>query len=390
MRGLTSQSSPFTMNRVSAEICDFRVGQPSQKLIPKMLLDNAFIDTITRNSDPYIYQYPTASGPLCVRSKFASYLSAHPAYSESLDSSSMMLTYGNSHAIALILRTFTKHGDPVIVEDPTYFLVGKMLQDARVCVHPCPVDSRTGIEMDAFEELLIHTSPTLVYLNPIHHNPTGTSLSIEKQNRLRFLSLKHGFKILSDEPYVLLDWSEVPVCSMHTGDELSANVLACGTFSKLLAPGLRCGWIHASPDLISSLSADGVLDSGGGPPSLVVQTVADLVTSGAFEQNRIHTVKQLRRQCEQMTQCIDAAPTLRSRVTYFASTGGYFVYLQFEDSLFDVHAFHAFACKHFKVRFLVMSTGIRLSFAFYDTEEIALGIERLDHALEAYTSQRVA
>src|SRR5207253_688248 len=103
-----------------------------------------------------------------------------------------------------------------------------------------PVDG-DGLRVDALETALASHSPRLLYTIPTGHNPTGSSLPVERRRRLVELARAHGFLVLADEVYQLLQFtgSAPEAVAAHTD---SGAVVSLGTFSKILAPGLRLGW----------------------------------------------------------------------------------------------------------------------------------------------------
>ena len=386
--GFSSQLSPFSMTRVRAEICNFKVGQPGRKLIPKRMLDDALTHTLSTNNDPFIYQYPTFDGPIHVRLKLAQFLSNSGKYPSNIHPDSICLSFGNSHAISLIVRVLTRPGDVVIVEELTYFLIYQILKDAHLTVHLCPM-SETGIDIDKLSLLVDKFSPKLVYVNPIHQNPLGTCLSVSDRNRLVALSEQKDFLIVSDEPYVLLDF-ESSEQTRSLSRMNSHRVICCGTFSKLIAPGLRCGWILAAPDLVRKFCSEGAMHSGGGPPSLISQTVCSLIETGQLESHRIELCAQLAARRDAMLHAL-AASTISRSATWTVPAGGYFVYLKFNQ--LNTETFLQYVIrKDIPVRFLQsaacssseVTNGLRLSFSFYDTDEISLGIQILASALEEF------
>lgn len=389
-RQLTAQMSPFTMTKVPESICNFLVGQPSKALIPRGILDQAFRDTINANTDAYIYQYPTLVGPLHVRQTLADYLTSSGRYPR-IGPENICLTFGNSHGITLAIKHLTRPGDLVIVEDPTYFLVGQILRDAYVNVQMCPVHTENGLDLDLLENMVLQLKPALVYINPIHHNPTGTCLSVAKRRRLIQLSIDHDFYIVSDEPYVLLGFQEFDEKCSSLGASVSiadySKLVCCGSFSKILTPGLRCGWISAHPSVIEKISFDGTLRSGGGPPSIIAQTISSLIESGLLKTHRAFLSQELAYRARRMMECIDGS-ILGKHATYHRPQGGYFLYLSFQDERFDTERFREFVNRKFpKVDFLpgakcsvlpsTPSRGLRLSFSFYDADEIEYGISLL-------------
>jgi 2-aminoadipate transaminase len=183
-------------------------------------------------------------------------------------------------AISLVARSFATKGSqdegdrPVVfLEDPTYFLAANIFTDMGITVKGFPVD-QDGLRVDLVEAALKEGArPRLVYIIPSFHNPTGTNLSSERRQRMVELSVEYDFHIVSDEPYVLLNFSsevQAPSMAKFDGAGEASRVLCLGSFSvrpnaithsslthvgslaatlistlsqKILAPGLRLGWV---------------------------------------------------------------------------------------------------------------------------------------------------
>jgi DNA-binding transcriptional MocR family regulator len=227
----------------------------------------------------------------------------------------------------------------------------------------------------------------LLYCIPTGHNPTGASLPLERRRRLVELAREHGFLVLADEVYQLLD---------HTGaapEPLAAQidsgvVLSLGTFSKILAPGLRLGWIQASDDLLDVLATRGLLVSGGGLNPFTAAMVAPVLDDGGVGDylDRVRAV--LRRRRAAMDETLQAC--LPPGVTYRRPDAGYFFWLRLPDGV-DTAAIRARALAGgvgFQPGPVFSTRGgytncLRLSFSYYDEAEIRTGVARLCQAFAA-------
>jgi 2-aminoadipate transaminase len=138
-----------------------------------------------------------------------------------------------------------------VVEHPTYFLSRDMLLDAGIAGRGCAVD-REGIRLDELRKICAAgDAPALVYLNPNFHNPTGSVLSQERREELISLAVEYDFLVLSDEPYNLLCFDDgaggtTAARPLALEPGATGHVLSLGSFSKILAPGLRIGWMQGA------------------------------------------------------------------------------------------------------------------------------------------------
>ena len=172
------------------------------------------------------------------------------------------MTAGASQALDLICTLYTQPGDVVFVEEPSYFLALRIFADHRLRVVGVPTDAE-GLRIDALEELLRQQRPAFLYTIPTHQNPAGFTLPLARRRRLVELAQQHGFLVVADEVYHLLSYGAPPPPPLASWAATGA-VLALGSFSKILAPGLRLGWLQAAPEHIHRLVTSGLLDSGGG------------------------------------------------------------------------------------------------------------------------------
>ena len=373
------------MTPIPGDQFNLAVGQPGKDLIPTEKLNCALKFAVESCIDPLIYQYPSVGGPVSMRTDLVKLLVSTGRYPTSLSPEELRITYGNSHGLSIAIQALTKPGENVIVEDPTYFLSSKFFSECHVNVHPCPAHS--GLDIDVFESMARELKPSLVYVNPIHHNPTGTCLSQSSREKLIQLSAELGFVILSDEPYVLLSFSDTIIeteTSLATTAERimppSYDRLVCfGSFSKIIAPGLRCGWMSGKEPLLRTICASGALVSGGSPPPILVEAIRHLIVSGSLQQHIQFVRDTLKARKDQLVRSLQE--TFRDNVVFHPPTGGYFVYVHFAhvtntSLLNDTH-------QH-RLKFLpgehcstspqsadaYMKSCARLAFSFYTPEEL--------------------
>lgn len=203
----------------------------------------------TSNSSDYAddFEYGRPQGLEVLREDVARALNDR-AISTSPDQ--VLMTFGANHALDLIVRHFVQAGDTVLVETPGYYpMFGKLkLQKARVVGVNRQVD---GPDLDMLEEKIREHRPKLFFVQPMAHNPTGTSMSLQKMHKLLTLAEKYDLVIIEDDPFADI----LPKATPHLASLDALNrVIYVGTFSKTLSASLRCGYIAATPALISSLT----------------------------------------------------------------------------------------------------------------------------------------
>jgi 2-aminoadipate transaminase len=158
------------------------------------------------------------------------------------DPAHILLTSGSTQAIDLACRVFLDPGDVVILEDPTFLGATEIFRSYEARLAPVPADA-DGMQVDALEEVLRREPRTkLIYTIPTFHNPTGTTMPLERRRQLVELARAFNVAILEDDPYVELRYGGSHVPPLIS---LDPNVIYMGTFSKTIAPGIRTGWTVA-------------------------------------------------------------------------------------------------------------------------------------------------
>ncbi len=222
-----------------------------------------------------------------------------------------------------------------------------------------------------------------------YHNPTGSTLSDERRQRLVALAREHGFWIVADEVYHLLRYRADPGPAPMAAHVDSGVVLSLGTFSKILAPGLRLGWLQGPEDLIARLTHRGVMASGGGFNPFTAALVAPALDDGSVGRYLDDTLRPLLAH-----RAAVMADGLRAHfppeVTWREPDGGYFFWLRFPDGTDTARWLPAAAQRKvgFRPGSLFSVSGrwaerMRLSFCFYEADAIAPAVALLGRALAA-------
>jgi len=196
----------------------------------------------------------------------------------------ILIVNGSQQGIDLISRTLVAPGDSILVEDPTYYGALNLFRTLRARIIPVPVDDQ-GLNVDALERILAHERPKFLYTMPTFQNPTGVSMTLERRRRLVQLCADHNVPILEDDfdGELLYDGDNLPPLK---GLPEGHDVIYTGTFSKMLFPGIRLGWIVAPAQVIERLAA--------------AKQAADLSTSLLFQAAMVRFAegKRLRRHAE--------------------------------------------------------------------------------------------
>jgi DNA-binding transcriptional MocR family regulator len=245
------------------------------------------------------------------------------AHATKLEPEQILLTHGATHAFDLILRTLTRPGDVVFVEDPGY---GNLL--AQVRHHGCTAvgipRGPDGLDMAVLAEALATTAaagqPKLMFVNTVLQNPLGTSLSQAQAHRLLGLAEQYDFWLVEDDIYrELATRGEASLAAM---DGLR-RVIRVGSFSKTLSPVLRVGSICAASSLIPELVRVKML-TGLTTSEINERAVFDAVSSRAYRklvERLVHQLDDARERALERLQDVGLVPLARPRGGLFVSAG---------------------------------------------------------------------
>ncbi len=234
------------------------IGQPSADLLPVDLVRQAS-ESFFANAQPFELNYGVAQGDVRFLDSLAVFLTA--GYGSATTPESLFVTGGNSQALDLVSTVFSKPGDTVFVEEPSYFLAFQIFRDHDLNIVGIPMDD-DGFCVNELEQALAKVTPAFVYTIPSYHNPTGRCSTEARRRQIVELAQEHDFRIVADEPYQLLYYNVAPPKAYGTMTE-SETVVSLGSFSKILAPGMRLGWIQTSDALRKRILANGSINSGG-------------------------------------------------------------------------------------------------------------------------------
>jgi DNA-binding transcriptional MocR family regulator len=367
----TTQANP------APDFINFGIGQPAPDLLPLDIVREAAAIRLGEG-DASLLNYGYEQGDGYFRLELARFLQR--SYRIPVKDDSLMVTAGASQALDLICTRFTKPGDIVFVEEPTYFLALRIFADHHLQVVGLPIDE-DGLIIEDLESALKGQRPAILYSVPTFQNPSGITLSQARRHRLIELSEQYDFLVVADEVYHLLDYTLTPPPPL-AGYSDSGRVLSIGSFSKILGPGLRLGWIQAASPLLQDLINSGLVDSGGGLNPFTSNLIRILLERGWQDEHLARLKAIYKSRVETMGAALDQS--LSDIATYAKPNGGFFFWLALPEKL-DALVFLA-AAQANQVGFqpgsrFSSSQGlrnyVRLSFAYYQDSEIKKGIERL-------------
>jgi len=364
------------------DVIDLGRGDPSLSLLPLDLIRESAQVRLSQDDNSFL-QYGTEQGDGFFRLALGNFLTQH--YGFDVPSENLFMTNGISKGLDLLCTLFTQAGDTIFVEEPTYFLALKIFADHRLQIIPIQTDEN-GLIIESLQEKLEGHAPRLLYTIPTHQNPSGHTLTQERRTRLVELSRQFDFLILADEVYQLLSYNEKPPTSFGVYSE-SENVISLGSFSKILAPGLRLGWIRAHPNIIQRLVTCGLLDSGGGLNPFTSAMVRGVIESGNLEKHINRLIQIYRARLHFMDLSLQKhIPEMK----YSVPQGGYFFWVRLPEMM-DTSELRRKA-KDFKVDIRQgtlfssknqLKNYMRMCFVYYEEDKIEEGIIRLKKSMQS-------
>jgi DNA-binding transcriptional MocR family regulator len=212
----------------------------------------------------------------------------------------VLVLAGAQQGLDLLARCLIDPGDTVVVDRPGYLgalhtfnAAGARLVGWDVVRH----------DLDELEDLIVRYRPKLIYTNPTFQNPTGWTMPLKLRRHLLSLATRLRVPIIEDDTYRELFLSTPPPPSLHSLDTQSV-VIHLNTFSKVLAPGLRLGWLSAAPPIIEQLA---LLKQRSDPhmANLNQLIVADMVSDGTFDEHLIELRTEHRRRRDAMMSALE-------------------------------------------------------------------------------------
>ena len=230
-------------------VISFAGGMPDSGLFPTDAFRRALNEALREEGQALLQYYPVAGYPPLRR-----YLSTYLLrFGLEARPEEILIVNGSQQGFDLIARTFVDPGDFVAVEQPTYPRAMQVFRafGAQLLAVPWNED---GPRVDVFERLLQRHAPKLFYTQPSCHNPTGLAMTAETARTLLAVSARHQVPIVEDGFDPSLHYGERPLGPLKAHDR-DGLVIYIGTFSKILFPGLRLGWLVAPPTVIERLGA---------------------------------------------------------------------------------------------------------------------------------------
>ena len=364
------------------EVVSLAGGMPDVSALDGVLIEQAF-ESLMKNKRNFALQYGGGQGDLRLREQIQGIM-AQDGINGSVED--IMITTGSQHALELVADLFLDPGDVVLVEAPSYVGAVGIFRHKEAQIEHVFTDN-DGISPEALAEaadamIAQGRKVKMLYLVPNFANPSGVTLSAKRRPEVLKVCRDRGILVVEDNPYGLLYFGEKPPAAMRSLDE--DGVVYLGSFSKILSPGLRVGYVLAPPAIREKLVLAN--ESAILSPATFAQMMVSEYLSIADWQGQIQTYRDLYR--TKRDAALEALEQYLPRVTTTRPDGGFFLWLTLPDGL------NSKEMLPLAVTELVAYTpgtafygdnrgtnNIRICFSHPTAENVKVGIKRLSNVI---------
>lgn len=318
-----------------------------------------------------------------------------------VDAGQVCITSGCQQGIDLAAKVFVGAGDAVLVEQPSFLGALEAFRARGARVVSVPVDE-DGLRVEMLPSLIERHRPKLLYCMPTYQNPTGRSLSPEKRRALLRLAAANALPIVEDDSAGFFPLGDGPAPPSLAHEDLGGHVIHLGTFSKLVAAGVRLGWLVASRPAFEKLVA-AKYASDLSSDALGQRALYRLLADGTLERHLRAAGQVYRRRRDAMVAALRHEPDLPAGIRFSVPEGGFNIWLELPPhgpSASDLYleavrrgvafvpgAFFFAASGDVGAR---ASRGLRLCYAAQDEGRIERGVALLTDALRAVYGSRAS
>ncbi len=362
-----------------ADVIPLAFGMPAPELLPFAELRGLIADVLADTGPAALLHSPT-EGLTPLRETLARWMAARGVR---CDPGEVLVLSGSQQGLDLVARLLLDPGDAVVVEQPSFIGALQTFRGARARLLGVPIDEH-GMRMDVLESVLARFRPKLIYTLPTFQNPSGAVMPLERRQRLLALARRFQVPVLEDDPYSELRFEGEPVPSLRALDT-DGSTLYLSTFSKLLFPGMRLGFLVAPRAVVRQLSLTRAIADLHA--NTLGQWVLERFVRGGRVAAHVRSVRSAyRRRRDAMLEALRAAAV--PGLSWRTPQGGFYVWCRLPDGVRP--AALAARAAQAGVSFLPgracfadepPAEFIRLNFSYPDEERIREGVARLATAI---------
>lgn len=293
--------------------------------------DSFPLDDLRREADrllgeygPRVVQYSATDGVVELRQWIADHYSIELGRPVAVDGQ-IVVTHGSQQALDLLAKVLVDPGDVVVSESPAYLGAVQAFELFEPRFEVIPGDEH-GMQVDVLaDKLAAGLRPKLIYVVPNFHNPSGATMSLARRRQLAALADQYDLLVVEDDPYGAIRFNGDPLPPVASFTE---RVVYLSTFSKIVAPGFRVGWMIGPPEVMSWVArAKQAADLH--TSSFAQLLLANVVSKpGWLDEQKARIVPMYRDRCAALADALDAE--LGEHITFHRPDGGMFLWTRFE------------------------------------------------------------
>ena len=367
----------------NAQLIDFNDGIPDTRLIPFETISKAFRHALIEPIRTNKLGYGDPRGALSLRHALSEMLNMERGLNVDIDN--ICIARGSQMGIFLAARVLANSNQYVVVENLSYPPAREAFRSCGAKILTVGLD-QNGINVNELEALCKKYPISAIYVTPHHQFPTTVMMTAERRLKLLMLAEQYHFVIVEDDYDHEFHFHHHPVFPLASSNH-AGRVIYVGSLSKVLAPGLRVGYIVASKEIINQCASEVMLIDRQGN-SVTELAVAELMDSGEIKRHIRRTLKVYSERRNVLIQLLQ--DELCEFVNFDSPNGGLAIWLRLNEGI-DVNKLVQKALLE-KVRILpapmfsespINIHAIRLGFGSLNTDELTSGIQRLKRALYA-------
>ncbi len=319
-------------------IVSFAGGLPNASVLPAREIAEITASLMSGDKASEVLQYGATEGYMPLRERIASFVSRYGIKGQTSDN--VRIVSGGQQTIDLMCKAFVNKGDVVLVEDPTYLAVLHILKTYEG-VAVGVKSGADGLDLEDLERKIIKYKPAILYCVPTFSNPTGITYSTQVREGIARISAKYNLPVLEDDPYSEIRYEGERVPSVKSYDKVG-NVVFTASFSKTIAPGLRCGYCVGEPELLNKLTIG--KQAADVHSSMLSQGIIDeYMRRNLFDTNLAKAIPLYKTKKDAMIAALDRY--MPGCFTHTDPRGGLFVWGEFsEESGIDTQQAFMGAC----------------------------------------------
>jgi 2-aminoadipate transaminase len=371
--------------KAKKNVISFAGGIPDPALFPREELAEIAKEVIEIYGNDAL-QYSETKGVKEVRETLCSFLATRKSIK--CEPENTIITTGSQSALDLVARTLIDPGDIVITENPSYLAAIGAFKNAGARLIGVDIDD-SGMRTSILEEKLKTMSPNeqrrvkFIYTIPIAQNPSGVSLSTERKKHLLEIASQYDLLVVEDDPYSYLVFEESVDRSVLKALDKEERVLYMSTISKILAPGLRIGWLLGPGDLVRKIEMiKQYVDLHS--PTLTQYITAEAMKRGVIDRVISRAIPHYRAKRDLMLKAM--SEYFPDYTWYSKPIGGLFIFTYIYKNNFDASRLLPVAIEKYGVAYVPGGSfhvdgrganSMRISFSYPTYEQIIEGVRRL-------------